>query len=175
MRGELPESVRSLIQRKLDALDDMDRRLLSAASVQGMDFDSAIVAGALQLDEEDVETRLERLEREHALVRFVRELETPNRSLTLQLSLRASHVSERLLRVAARDAQGGVEPGDRRAAGRSATATSPCDCLADIAMLFEVARDNVRAAEYWNRAAQAAARLYAHDESARLAQRGLGC
>ena len=40
-------------------------------------------------------------------------------------------------------------------------------------MLFEVARDGVRAAEYWNRAAQAAARLYAHDESARLAQRGL--
>ena len=40
-------------------------------------------------------------------------------------------------------------------------------------MLFEVARDGVRAAEYWNLAAQAAGRLYAHDESARLAQRGL--
>jgi predicted ATPase len=36
-----------------------------------------------------------------------------------------------------------------------------------------VARDFIGAAEYWNRAAQAAARLYAHDESARLAQRGL--
>ncbi len=33
------------------------------------------------------------------------------------LPVRSSHVSERLLRVAARDAQGGVEPGDRRAAG----------------------------------------------------------
>ena len=40
-------------------------------------------------------------------------------------------------------------------------------------VLVEVARDGVRAAEYWNRAAQAAGRLYAHDESARLAQRGL--
>ena len=47
------------------------------------------------------------------------------------------------------------------------------DRLADIAVLFEVARDGVRAAEYWNRAAQAAGRLYAHDESARLAERGL--
>jgi adenylate cyclase len=40
-------------------------------------------------------------------------------------------------------------------------------------MLFETARDGVRASEFWNRAAQAAGRLYAHDESARLAQRGL--
>src|SRR5262249_11264482 len=34
---ELPESVRSLVQRKMDALDDDDRRLLGAASVQGLD------------------------------------------------------------------------------------------------------------------------------------------
>ena len=40
-------------------------------------------------------------------------------------------------------------------------------------MLFETARDYVRAAHYWNRAAQAAARLHAHDETARLARRGL--
>jgi len=47
---ELPESIRSLIQRKMDALEDSDRRLLAAASVQGMDFDSAIVAAAVQSD-----------------------------------------------------------------------------------------------------------------------------
>ncbi len=45
---ELPESVRSLIQRKMDALEDTDRRLLAAASVQGMDFDSAILAAVVQ-------------------------------------------------------------------------------------------------------------------------------
>jgi predicted ATPase len=44
---------------------------------------------------------------------------------------------------------------------------------APLAVLFETARDNVRAAHFWNRAAQAAARLYAHDETARLARRGL--
>ena len=48
LERELPESVRSLIQRKIDALDDADRRLLAAASVQGLDFDSAIVARALR-------------------------------------------------------------------------------------------------------------------------------
>jgi predicted ATPase len=169
---ELPESVRSLIQRKLDALDDADRRLLSAASVQGMDFDSAVVAGALQIDEEEVETRLERLERDFALVRFIRELDLPNRSLTLHYRF-AHHVYQNACYEGLR--------ATRKAALSRAIAerlvqrygNEPCDCHAEIAVLFEVARDHGRAADYWNRAAQAAARLYAHDESARLAQRGL--
>ena len=168
---ELPESVRSLIQRKMDALDDTDRRLLTAASVQGMDFDSAIAAAVVQLDEEEVESRLERLEREHALVRYVGELEAPDRSLTLHYrfahhmyqnacfdSLRATRKAALSRAIAERLVQ--------RDGGQS-------DRLSDIAVLFEVARDGVRAAEYWNLAAQAAGRLYAHDESARLAQRGL--
>jgi hypothetical protein len=49
----------------------------------------------------------------------------------------------------------------------------PNDSAAEIAVLLESAREYVRAAEYWNRAAQSAARLYAHGETARLARRGL--
>ena len=168
---ELPESVRSLIQRKTDALEDTDRRLLGAASVQGMDFDSAIIAGVLQLDEEDVESRLERLEREHALVRYVGELEAPDRSLTLQYRF-AHHMYQNACFDALR--------ATRKAALSRAIAErlvqrygNETERLADIAVLFEVARDGVRAAEYWNGAAEAAGRLYAHDESARLARRGL--
>ena len=37
-----------------------DRRLLVAASVQGHEFDSAVVAEALEMDAADVEERLER-------------------------------------------------------------------------------------------------------------------
>ncbi len=81
---ELPETVRNAVQRKIEALEDADRRLLGAAAVQGVDFDSGMVANALQLPEADVEDRLERLEREHALVRFVEEFEAPDRSLTLR-------------------------------------------------------------------------------------------
>jgi serine/threonine protein kinase/tetratricopeptide (TPR) repeat protein len=168
---ELPESVRSLIQRKMDALDDVDRRLLSAASVQGMDFDSAVVGGAVQIGEEEVENRLERLEREHALVRFAGELEAPDRTLTLRYRF-AHHMYQNACFDTLR--------ATRKAALSRAIAErlvqrhgEQTDGLSDIAVLFEVARDGVRAAEYWNRAAQAAGRLYAHDESARLAQRGL--
>ena len=56
--GRCPESVRSLVQRKMDALDDADRRLLGAASVQG----SGLRFGgpcrlSCNCDEEDVEDR----------------------------------------------------------------------------------------------------------------------
>ena len=80
---ELPESIRSLIQRKMDALDDADRRLLGAASVQGMDFDSAIAAARAARTRKR-SNRLDRLEREHALVRFVDEHEARDRTLTLR-------------------------------------------------------------------------------------------
>jgi serine/threonine protein kinase/predicted ATPase len=169
---EMPESVRSLVQRKMDALDETDRRLLAAASLQGIDFDTVIVSTTLDTPEDEVEDRLERLEREHALVRFVDEWESPDRRLTLRYRF-AHHVYhnafDRILRATRRAAL------SRRMAdlliGR--LCDQPCDCAADIALLLESAREPVRAAEFWNRAARNAARLYAHDETTRLAQRGL--
>ena len=169
---ELPESIRSAVQRKVEALDDADRRLLGAASVQGVDFDTALIAGALQLPEEDVEDRLDRLQREHALVRFIDEHETRDRTLTLRYRF-AHHLYYSAFYESLR--------GTRRAALSRAIAErlmqrigdDVCDCAAPLAVLFETARDYLRAAHYWNRAAQAAARLHAHDETARLARRGL--
>ena len=172
MERELPPSVRSLIQRKMEALEDTDRRLLGAASVQGTDFDTLALAGALGMSEEDVEMRLERIEREHALVRFADEEETRNRQLTLRYRF-AHHVYQNAfyeaLRVTRRAAFARAIA--EQLVGRMAT--EPCECAAGVAILYETARENIKAAEYFNHAAQAAARLYAHDETARLAQRGL--
>src|SRR5262249_15590717 len=42
----LPESVRGMVETKLARLDEADRRLLAAASVQGCAFDSAVGARA---------------------------------------------------------------------------------------------------------------------------------
>jgi hypothetical protein len=172
LERDLPESVRSAVQRKIAALEDPDRRLLAAASVQGIDFDTVIVAGALQLPEEEVEDRLDRLEREHALVRFSDEYEGPDRILTLRY--RFAH---QLYHAALYEGLRGT----RRIALSRAIAESLirrsgdsiCDCAAPVAALFETARDEVRAAHFWNRAAEAAARVYAHEESAQLARRGL--
>src|SRR5581483_5620678 len=84
LRRELPESVRSTIQQQLERLDDGDRRLLTGGSVEGPEFDSAVVAGALSLNAAEVEERLQVLDRVHGLVRRVREAEFPDRTLTVR-------------------------------------------------------------------------------------------
>src|SRR5262249_55047577 len=58
LQRELPASIRGLIQRKLDRLDESERRLLMAASVQGAKFDTAVVAQVLGRDVAEVEERL---------------------------------------------------------------------------------------------------------------------
>src|ERR1051325_154774 len=56
----LPESVRGMIERRIAQLDEADRALLVAASVQGDEFDSAVVAKAMGLEPAEVEDRLDR-------------------------------------------------------------------------------------------------------------------
>ena len=127
----MPESVRSLVQRKLDALDDDDRRLLGAASVQGVDFDTALLSAVLDRPEEEIEDRLERLEREHALVRFVEEQETSRRQLTLRYRFAHTvyqHAFDASLRATRRVALS-------RAVAQELIARlggQPCDCAADL-------------------------------------------
>jgi predicted ATPase len=82
LERELPESVRSMIQRKVDQLGEADRHLLMAASVQGPQFESSIVAQLLHRQAAEVEERLDALERVHALVRFVREQTFPDGTVT---------------------------------------------------------------------------------------------
>jgi hypothetical protein len=169
---DLPESARSMIQRKVDALSEADRRLLAAAAVQGVDFDSAIVASAIDADEEEVEEALDRLEREHAFVRFVEERTCPDRTVTL--AFRFAHVLYQ-------NALYGSLRATRRAtlAGAVAAALvrrwgdrSP-EIALELAVLFEAARGTLAAARYYGLAAQAAGRLFAHEEAAQLAAHGL--
>jgi serine/threonine protein kinase/predicted ATPase len=169
---ELPESVRGMIQRMTDQLDETDRQLLSAASVQGPMFDSAIVAEVLGWDAADVEDRLSGLERGHGLVRLVREREFPDRTLSLRY---------RFVHVLYQNALFGALPPTRKAnwsaeaaraiAGHFGENTAPV--AAELALLFETARDGERAAQYFLLAAENAVRLSAHHDAIALADRGL--
>ena len=69
---ELPASIRSMIARKIERLDEVDRKLLVAASVQGHEFDSAVVAEAIEMDPAEVEERLDALEKVHVFVKRTR-------------------------------------------------------------------------------------------------------
>jgi predicted ATPase len=172
LREDLPESVRGMIQRKLDRLDEPDRRLLAAASVQGYEFDSTIVAEALEMQAAQVEERLQIVDRVHGLVRPVREYEFPDRTLTLRYAFVHALYQHALYTD--------LSP-TRRASlgvclarifeihhGHNSPATA-----AEVACLYEVGRDFARAAWLFGLAAPYAARVFAHREAITLARRGL--
>jgi predicted ATPase len=172
LHHELPESVRSMIQKKTEQLSTADRHLLMAASVQGPEFDSAVVAGVLGREAADVEERLEVLERVHVMVRLVREQMFPNRTLTLRY--RFVHALYQNALYAS------LQP-TRKAAWSKAAAQAllghyedkGAAVAAELALLFEAARQPDRAVEYFLLAARNAGRVFAHQEAAGLARRGL--
>lgn len=173
LRQELPESVRSMIQRKLERLDPEDRRLLTVASVQGHEFDSAVIAGTLQRDAAEIEEALQRLDQIHGLVRLVRESEFPDRTLTLRYAFVHILYQQALY--------SDLQP-TRRAALSVALAQTlerhhgerSVAAAAELACLYEVGRDFSRAAKQMSLAAQNAAQVFAHREAISLAERGLG-
>ena len=172
LRRDLPESVRGMIQRKIDQLGEDDRRLLVAASVQGYEFDSAVVARVLERDAAEVEDRLDELDRVHAFVRLVREQEFPDRTLTLRY---------RFVHVLYQNALYASLRPTRRASLSAAVAQALLgyygeksgDVAAELALLLEAARDFSRAADYFLVAAQNAARVFANQEAVVLARRGV--
>jgi predicted ATPase len=169
---ELPESVRGMIHRKVEHLSAADRQLLMAASVQGPEFDSAVVAHVLGQAAAEVEERLDVLERVNVFVRRIREQTFPDRTLTVRYGF--VHVLYQNALYAA------LQP-TRKAEWSAATADAlsrhhgekTASIAAELIPLFEAARDHQRAADYCLIAARNAARVFAHHEAVELARRGL--
>jgi hypothetical protein len=64
----VPQGLMAVLQDRIDRLDDGDRRLLQAGSVQGDVFEAAVIAPMVAEDELLVEERLDRIQRVHRLV-----------------------------------------------------------------------------------------------------------
>jgi len=75
--GGLPPSVHSMVDAKLAGLARCDRELLSAAAVCGANFDSAVLAAALDLDEGVVQERLASVQSAHRILNGGAELSWP--------------------------------------------------------------------------------------------------
>ncbi|MGH9842779.1 MAG: protein kinase domain-containing protein [Blastocatellia bacterium] len=169
---DLPESVRGMVERKIAQLKDDDRRLLVAASVQGSEFDSTVVARALRMDAAEVEERLETLERVYSFVRLISETEFPDRTPSLRY---------RFIHVLYQNALYGSLRPTRRGELSQSVAGALLECWGEqsanvasrLARLFETARDYPRAAEFYLAAAQRAAGKLANAEAAVLARNGL--
>jgi predicted ATPase len=172
LKEAAPESIQAIISAKLELLTDDERRLLVAASVQGIDFDSAVIARALGLDQADVEDRLEATQRMRGIVQPVGELELPDGTLTVRYrfaqdpdhhALYASLKPARRASLSAAVAEAAVSFHGREAK----------PVTAQIALLFETARKFDQAAEFFRLAAVNAAHVGASHEAIALARRGL--
>ncbi len=172
IRNEIPASVRSMIQRKIDSLSEEDRRLLQAASVQGTEFHSAVLAQVLNAEPAELEERLETLERVHFFVQKIGETEFPDGTLTLRL---------RFVHALYQNALYAMLTPTRRVTLSSAAANTMLEFHGDsqnaiahsLALLFEAARNFGKAAEFFQIAAQRAAGVFANQEAAALARKGL--
>jgi predicted ATPase len=172
LQHELPESVRGMIQRKIDQLSEADRRLLMAASVQGPEFDSAVVARILDRDAAEVEERLDVLQKVHALVGLIRQQSFPDGTLSLRY---------RFVHVLYQNALYASLLPTRKTLWSAAAAQALLDYHQDkdttvageLALLLEAGRDFPRAIDYFLHAAENAVRVFAHKEAIVLARRGL--
>ncbi len=170
--GEVPASVRSMIQRKIDSLGEPDRRLLQAASVEGAEFHSVVLAAVVTADAAEVEERLEAIERNHFFVQTIGEKEFPDGTLTLHL---------RFVHALYQNALYATLTPTRRTGLSGATANKLLQLYPDsqvsvahqVALLFEASREFSRAAEFFQVAAERAAGVFANQEAAVLARKGL--
>lgn len=168
----IPESLRQMIEKQIEGLGEAERRVLVTASVQGYEFDSALVAQALAADPAEVEERLAMLEHVYTFVRLVKEDEFPDHTVTLRY--RFTHV---LYQNALYNSLGPT----RRAQLSGAVARAlhgyygdqSNAVAAELAHLYGVAREFARAADFYLLAARRAAEVFAHREAEVLARRGL--
>jgi len=169
---QLPESVRSMIQRKVGLINEEELRILEAASIQGYEFDSAVTTKVLEMDPLKVEERLENLERLHHFVRLVGEQDMPSHTVSCRYHFVHSLYQNAFL--------AGLRP-VRRKKLTSATARVLEDLYGDrrgevaglLASLHDTCGEFGRATEYYLVAAQNAASLFAHKEASQMARRGL--
>jgi tetratricopeptide (TPR) repeat protein len=169
---EMPATVRSTIQLKVDGFSEADRKLLLAASVQGVAFDSSVLAKAVERDPAEVEERLQELDTVHDFVRSAGEQEFPDRTLTVRY--RFVHVFYQNVLYAS------LTPSRRASLSRaiaeailSFSGDKVPGLAADLAFLFESARDFARAVPFFLAASRQAAHLFAYPEAAILAHKGL--
>jgi tetratricopeptide (TPR) repeat protein len=168
----IPAGISSLIQLKLDQLEAEDLQLLTCAAIQGVQFDSAVIARALSLDPARVEERLQRLETVHNFARMVDEQEFPDRTISVRYQF--VHVFYQNALYASLAPSRRAE--QSRAVARALIALTGGTLrgvAADVALLFEAARDFEGAAVYFHHAARNAAALFAYPEAVILCERGL--
>lgn len=172
LEGETPASVRGMIERKMQALMEEERRLLAIAAVQGESFDSSTLAEAAEMDELELEERLDKLNRVHGLIATTGEIEFPDGSFGVRY---------RFVHVLYHDALYGMLTAKRKSLlhGKIGEVLArrfgsrAAQMAAELALHFERARQPGRALPFYLQAADNAAAKFAHVEAEAYCTRAL--
>ena len=169
---DMPASVRSMIESKIEQLGESERRLLAAAAVQGAEFDTAIAAAVLGADVADVEEQLMTLDRVYAFVRDAGEVEWPDRSVSVRYRFVHALYQNALLSGlgASRRASWSLKVAELLEQRHGAQVN---EIAAELAVLHETARSYDQAAAWFAAASGRACELFAYEEGETLAARGL--
>jgi DNA-binding winged helix-turn-helix (wHTH) protein/tetratricopeptide (TPR) repeat protein len=162
----VPESLRQMIERRIEQLEREERRVLAAASVAGMEFSAASVAAALQQAPADVEERCESLARRQLFIRSLGAREWPDRTVSSSYGfMHALHQNALYQGITpARRRHLHQAIGEREETGHGDRAG---EIAAQLAVHFEQAGDDRRAVRYLTEAAETASRRYANVEAVR--------
>jgi DNA-binding winged helix-turn-helix (wHTH) protein/tetratricopeptide (TPR) repeat protein len=160
----VPDSVRGLIERKFESLDESEQLALRYASAIGAEFGSTLLSAVLAVDEVSLEEQLDRLARTHRLLERLGEERLPQGRLAVRY--RFAHVLyrdvlyESLASKRRQDLHGRVAAAllEQYGAGAPRVTTQ-------LAVHFEAARDLARAIEHWIAAGDDASRLHATREA----------
>lgn len=162
----VPESVRAMISKKIDALDPEERRLLQYASIEGTEFLSSVTAKLLGVDEIDLEESLARIGKSHRLIETRGEEELPDGTLATryrfahalyQNFLYSDLVNKRRVLLHRQAGEQLLSHYGKRAP----------QIATQLAIHFEQGRDFPRAIEYLIHAGDHAAKLYGYAEAER--------
>ncbi|MGE0820952.1 MAG: AAA family ATPase [Candidatus Binatia bacterium] len=162
----VPETLRQLIERQIDRLNEEDQRLLEVASVVGMEFTAAAVAAGLQTTLENVETLCEQLERKDQFIHEQGVEEWPDGTVGGRYQfLHALYQNVLYERIApGRRVRLHKQIGERKEAAFGLRAG---DIATELAMHFEQGRDVRRAISYLERAGNNALQRSANVEATR--------
>jgi predicted ATPase len=170
--ASLPEELRQLLIRRIEALAPEARQVLEAASVVGETFAVSAVAAGLQGAMEDVEARCEALAAQHHFIDEVGLVVWPDGTsggtYQFQHALYLQVLYEQL--GAVRRMQLHRRIGTRLAAGYGARAR---EIAAQLAVHFERGGEIPRAVDSWQQAGENAARRNAYPEAIAALKKGL--
>src|SRR5262245_11257267 len=170
--GGVPQSIRHLLEHQVAQLPLADQELLAVASVAGVEFAVEAVAAGVQQAGEDVEVQCDALAHRYQLVQARGTAVWPDGTVTARYGFRHALYQELLYEriPVSRRARWHQQIGMRL---EGAFGSRAGEAAAELAVHFAHGRDDHRAVQYLQRAAETAVQRHAHREALDYVARAL--